>query len=193
MPPRFTCATLLFVASIAAIGAEDQRLSDSRALAKALGKTLQVELVVAMKQGGPVAAIEVCNVRAPGVAADLSAGAAQVGRTALKLRNRRNAPDAEAKAVMRGFEKALADGPDRPPESFVVREDGSARYMRAIPTGAACLACHGDSLAPDVSAQLEALYPEDEATGFSAGQLRGAFIINWPAPESHPGIKVQGK
>jgi hypothetical protein len=58
------------------------------------------------------------------------------------------------------------------------------RYMSAIPTQKICLGCHGKSIDPQVKAKLEALYPEDRATGFSEGDLRGAFVITRadPAP-----------
>lgn len=35
----------------------------------------------------------------------------------------------------------------------------------------------GQSIKPDVQAKLKELYPEDEATGFSEGELRGAFVV----------------
>jgi hypothetical protein len=35
-------------------------------------------------------------------------------------------------------------------------------------------------LSPDVAAKLHDLYPQDRATGFSVGDLRGAFIITAP-------------
>ena len=40
-----------------------------------------------------------------------------------------------------------------------------------------CLTCHGAALSPDVEAALAESYPEDHATGYSAGDLRGAFVV----------------
>jgi hypothetical protein len=34
-----------------------------------------------------------------------------------------------------------------------------------------------ENIAPDVLEQLEKLYPDDTATGFSDGDLRGAFVV----------------
>jgi cytochrome c553 len=59
-------------------------------------------------------------------------------------------------------------------------ENGVAtfRYMKAIPMAAQpCAACHGTDVKPDVLAEIEKLYPQDEATGFKPGELRGAFSI----------------
>jgi hypothetical protein len=52
--------------------------------------------------------------------------------------------------------------------------------MRAIPTDALCLTCHGKTLAPDLAAAIARNYPGDQATGFELGQLRGAFSVTWP-------------
>ena len=49
--------------------------------------------------------------------------------------------------------------------------------MKAIPTGAVSLNCHGTSIAPDVSQALAGIYPEDRGTGFSEGDIRGAFVV----------------
>jgi len=32
-------------------------------------------------------------------------------------------------------------------------------------------------LSPDVTATLAALYPQDQATGYQEGDLRGAFVV----------------
>jgi hypothetical protein len=53
--------------------------------------------------------------------------------------------------------------------------------MKAIPTAEKpCLACHGKEIAPKVAARLAELYPEDAATGYSAGEIRGAFTLSRP-------------
>jgi hypothetical protein len=138
--------------------------------------------MTAIGSGGPVAAIDVCYVEAPAIAAGLSAAAvAKVGRTALKVRNPANVPDADARAVIERFEQAWTNAPGSPaPEHFVVAADGSARYMQGIVTLGLCTSCHGSELTPEVAAAIRTRYPDDEATGFAVGSLRGAFLIDWP-------------
>jgi hypothetical protein len=53
--------------------------------------------------------------------------------------------------------------------------------MRAIPMEPLCTTCHGKTLAPDVAAAIAKAYPNDQATGFEPGQLRGAVSVVWPA------------
>jgi hypothetical protein len=167
-------------------------MEQSRQLAMQLGGELKAELGKAIAAGGPIAAINVCYLRAPEIAAQLSlASGARVGRTALRVRNPSNAPDELERAVLEQFAADLGAGPiDRPLEALFEIRRGDAverRYMRAIPTDALCLTCHGESIAPELAAVIARDYPRDQATGFRLGQLRGAFSVVWPAPSLPPG------
>jgi len=163
------------------------RVEASRNAVKELQGKLVTELQAAMKAGGPVNAIEVCSKRASVIAGDISRQHGwKVGRTSLKYRNPANAPDAWEAQVLQDFEKRKAAGEDPTKlERFaVVNQDGKQvfRYMKAlpIPEGAPCLACHGQKLDPAVAAKLKALYPQDQATAFKTGDLRGAVTITQP-------------
>ena len=163
------------------------RIGTSREAIKSFAGALQKQLSSAMADGGPTAAIEVCNVAAPEIAQAASAARGwSVGRTSLKLRNPANVPDAWELAVLHEFEarKAAGEDPATLDHAEIVGEDGQRtfRYMKAIPTQPVCIVCHGASIAPEVTARLDALYPEDRARGFSIGDIRGAFSITQPVP-----------
>jgi hypothetical protein len=133
-----------------------------------------------------VAAIDVCHTRAPAIAARLSAeSGARVGRTALRVRNAANAPDDLERAVLEQFAGELASGRVEGPleAAFEIKRDAGIErhYLRAIPTEALCLTCHGETLAPELAAAIAREYPGDQATGFKLGELRGAFRVVWPA------------
>ena len=174
----------------AAVAADDDlaaRVDASRAAIKSFAGTLQEQLKSAMAAGGPTAAIEVCKIAAPAIAAEASEDRGwTIGRTSLKLRNPANTPDAWELAVLRGFEARKAAGEDPAGidhAEFVVREGKRTfRYMKAIGTRAVCTVCHGTGIAPEVAAALDAFYPEDRARGFEVGDIRGAFSITQPAP-----------
>lgn len=170
---------------------EPEWIGRSRELVQQLGGELKGELARALSAGGPVAAIAVCRERAPLIAARLSTqSGASVGRTALRVRNPANAPDALERAVLEQFvEDFAAAQADGPVEAMfeIKRGDGiEHRYMRAIPTEGVCLACHGPSLDPALAAAIARDYPEDAATGFKAGELRGAFTVIWPPSPAPP-------
>jgi hypothetical protein len=161
----------------------------SRALADRYQQRLLAALTAALANGGPVAAIGTCADEAPRIASELSAASgASVRRTALRTRNPLAAPDAVERNVLEALRAAplAADG------SLAERSgwDGGGggggvapryRYFRAIPTGPLCLTCHGPAVDPALRAAIQARYPRDAATGFAAGELRGAFSIAWTA------------
>ena len=155
----------------------------ARGAIQAFAPKLKGALKSAMQEGGPVNAIGVCHTEAPEIAADVSAAqGVDIARTSLKVRNPDNTPDAWEKAVLEAFEarKAAGEDPMKLEHYEVVEQDGEKvfRYMKAIPTGAVCLRCHGsEQVKPPVAERLSELYPEDQARGFNIGDLRGAFTI----------------
>ena len=148
-------------------------------------KALKSEVEQAVQSGGPMHAISVCNEKAPKITRQVSLDAGwDVGRTSLKLRNPKNAPDAWEKKVLQDFERRKAAGETLKTMEHheVVEEDGKQhfRYMKAIPLFGVCVNCHGSKIKPDVSAKIYKLYPDDKARGFNPGDLRGAFTVEQP-------------
>lgn len=155
---------------------------EARALVKQFGGKLKPELVAAMKSGGPVHAISVCKDKAPAIAKSLSQSSGwDVKRVSLKNRSPIAEPDAWETKVLNQFEQQRAEGmkPGKIEYSEVVEENGQKtfRYMKAIAIGKGqpCLHCHGTNLNEGVQKKLQALYPNDKATGYTIGQIRGAF------------------
>jgi Protein of unknown function (DUF3365) len=162
----------------------DPHLASARAAAKELGESLKRELMAAIAARGPKAAIESCKTIAPALAETTGAGRGmQIRRTALRLRNPANAPDVWERAVLEDFAaqvKAGADAAKLEHAETVTDASGAStfRYMKAIPMGAVpCLTCHG-APEPALKAEIMRLYPQDQATGFAPGDLRGAFSVS---------------
>ncbi|MCL1960187.1 MAG: DUF3365 domain-containing protein [Desulfovibrionaceae bacterium] len=152
----------------------------SGALADRFQKQLLGALTAAIESKGPAGAVNVCATAAPELAEQLSKeSGATVRRTALRTRNPAAQADATEQRVMDLWGAAPLDGNGRPRRWSSSGEAGEYRYMRAIPTAPMCLTCHGDAIAPDVLAAIKARYPQDQATGFRPGELRGAFSIRW--------------
>jgi cytochrome c551/c552 len=138
-----------------------------------------------MKKGGPTHAIDVCAEVAPSIAGNISQKSGwAVGRTALKVRNPRNAPSVRERAVLMQFQERHAEGESfAKMEDAAIIEDGGRRYlhyMKAIPTQEVCLACHGTQVEAPVQQAIAERYPADAATGFEKGELRGAFTFVKP-------------
>jgi len=182
---KIICAAVIGCLPLSAACADDgmqQNVETGRTIIKEFFGNLKGELVSAMKQGGPVHAISVCNTVAPTLAHQQSEKHGwEVARTSLKVRNPDNAPDAWEKAVLDKFDQRKAAGEDPTKIAYyeVVEENGERyfRMMKAIPTGEVCLKCHGSNIAVPVRAKLDELYPGDTARGYSAGDIRGAFTL----------------
>lgn len=100
-------------------------------------------------------------------------------RTALGVRNPVNAPDDWERQQMEQMSFMLDAGFD--PETLEVAEivtEGDARvfrWMRPVLMAEQCLACHGEAIDTRVKLLLAQEYPLDEATGYAAQQLGGAY------------------
>jgi hypothetical protein len=161
---------------LASSGVSEQSLMDRGAgYLQPLKAQLQSELKAGMAKGVG-AAIEVCRVRAPEIAADLQTDAVEMGRTSHRLRNPGNAARPWIEPLLAGY---LAD-PENARPQLVRLGDGRVGYLEPIATQPLCLVCHGSTIAQPVREQIEDLYPSDRAVGFETGDIRGVFWVEMP-------------
>lgn len=140
-----------------------------------LKKSLKQTLVAGLEKG-PVSAIAACRMAAPQLAEEASTGGARVGRSSLRLRNPSNAP----KPWMRPLLEAYAHSPDQREPMVVAVDTETVGYVEPIFVQPLCVTCHGETIAPDLKVKLAELYPEDRATGYAPGDLRGVFWAELP-------------
>ena len=157
-------------------------LNISKAIAQEFAHNLKNELMNAVKMEGFVAAIPVCKQEAIPIGQQVSEiHSAQVSRVSLKARNPENTPNVWQTKILQEFDQRAAAGEDIKTmgHAELIQNDGKQQlhFMKAIPTGSLCLACHGTTLAPDINAKLSKLYPEDKARGYSLNQVRGAIVV----------------
>lgn len=177
----------LLFAGVALSSASEAQEKTGEAVAGALARRLTSVLQETMAKEGPVAAIAVCNLQALPLTAEVARAHPEVRglrRVGVRTRNPANAPDemdrralAALMASWKGAESAKGIVmSDRTPEGLE-----RTRYYRPLPTAPACLVCHGPSasIASPVAEALRKLYPRDEATGFGAGDLRGAIVVEF--------------
>ncbi len=155
--------------------AQREQLAKADAARDALFARLQAALMAAMQDEGPAGAIAVCSEVAPELAAAVSNEYnLTIGRTSFRTRNPDNAPPDWARPY-------VAERREEP----VYLEHPGTRHVAAlllIRTQAQCLTCHGpaENIQPAIREQLDALYPDDQATGFALDELRGYFHIVVP-------------
>ena len=174
----------LFLASATAVLANEPENTplqqEARQLAQQFVGQLKPQLKQAMTEGGPTHAIEICANVAPRIADSMTAQSGWlVKRVSLKSRNASRAqPDKWEQAVLQQFDQRQAAGESATAIHYSETVNGQYRYMQAQGVAAICLTCHGEDLSEPVRATLEKYYPDDWATGYSLGQVRGAISLS---------------
>lgn len=168
---------LFSLAASATPNSDETLQQEAAALIKPFAEQLLGTVKKASAEGGPAKAIEACQLLAPDITRQHSQAPWTVGRTALKLRNPNNSPDAWERSVLERFSQQAATGTPLNQLRHGEVIDGEYRYMQAIGTLPDCLGCHGEKIEPTLVELLDERYPEDQARGFRAGDLRGAFTL----------------
>ena len=166
---------LALVLAASGARAEDPVEARGKALLAPFKQALQQALKAGLTEG-PVAAVDACHFRAPEIAREASREGVRVGRASHRLRNPANVAPDWVEPILARY---LASPDSRAPEAVDLGE-GRRGYVEPIPLAPLCVTCHGDVLAPALEERITSLYPEDEATGFAPGDLRGVFWVEMP-------------
>ena len=166
-------------------------VQSTRGIAGDLLGQLGQKLKAAMSTEGPLAAVSVCKESAPAIARQLSiAHDAKVTRVGTRVRNQNmGVPNAWQTTALKQFDTRLSQGEKAADiEFWQVADNGHGkselRYAKAIAVQPQCLSCHGSAqdIATPLAEKLRIEYPNDQATGYSVGQLRGAVVVTRPIP-----------
>ena len=147
---------------------------------KALGSGLMAELTEALDSGDPTNAVTTCRDEAPVIASQVAAShGVSIGRTSHRLRNSSNTPPDWALPLVN--ERVAVP-------TFLKGPAGELGALLPIRLKAECEMCHGSPEAIDETLleALRASYPDDRATGFAAGDLRGWFWVEAPPSATAP-------
>lgn len=104
--------------------------------------------------------------------AELGASSFRFRRVSVKNRNPLNAPSTQQAEILQQWNS----GQIKP---AFYQAEGKFYTMHPIRvTQRLCLSCHGDAATLDkkAAAEIARLYPQDKATGYRLGDLRGAFV-----------------
>lgn len=151
--------------------AQLQRAIEAR---DALAKALKTDLLDAIQSGGPTHAVDFCHANASPIAQRVrDTHGVEIGRTSHKLRNPENTAPGWMQPVV---EQQVAQ-----PHAFATKQ-GTLGVAYPIMLENACVLCYGtsDQITPDTAEIIADRYPEDRATGFAPGDLRGWFWVQVP-------------
>ena len=133
-------------------------------------------LMGTLQDASPADAIHVCREKAPEIATRLSVDGVRMGRTSHKTRNPANTPEPWVEPLLAAY---LENPTDTKPRAVYV-DDSTMGYVEPIYVVHFCLSCHGPSIEPALLEEIQSVYPQDQATGFRANDLRGLFWVTLP-------------
>jgi len=152
-------------------------------IAKGTSEELSGKLMAKMKEGGIPLAVEYCNTAALPLTSKISKEEhVSIKRTSIKVRNPLNTANKEEIQIINKFLSMI----DRnvPPKPLVKLDlSGNPHYYAPIFVDSKCLICHGTpdkELSRKADSIIKTYYPEDLATGFKEGDLRGIWSISFP-------------
>ena len=161
---------------------------------KELKTVLKSNLQKEMKAKGPVGAMQFCANHALELTDQVNQKMRKgtvIKRVSQKYRNPTNQPDSVDEKVFAYF-KMIKEKKGEYPNDFIIRIRHKQnknleiyRYYEPLVMDKPCLACHGENLSEDVKKELAKLYPNDLATGYKMGELRGLISV-----EVHPDVFV---
>jgi hypothetical protein len=157
-------------------------LAEARTAARELSEKIRGLLMQELAGGGFEGAVAVCAAKAPAETALYRRTFGNpIRRVSLRPRNPANEPDAWERAGLLSFDRLVALERPGAERWEVVRQDGreTLRYLKPLVANAMCMTCHGDraQIPPAVLAVVEKQYPQDRATGYAAGDVRGAVSV----------------
>lgn len=143
---------------------------------------LSGNLMSKMKEGGIPVAVEFCSEKALPITKEISDNySVQIKRTSLKWRNPLNTPTENELFVIKEFQKELGRS-ELLKAKVRLDQNGTPHYYAPILIEKKCLMCHGTlnkELSRAADSIIKSYYPEDLATGFSEGDLRGIWSISF--------------
>jgi hypothetical protein len=152
------------------------RVSVAEAAADDLRTTLSTRLARAIGESGPEGGIDVCSREARALTAEVSKRhQVEIGRTSTRLRNPANA----ARPWLTGYLEQTSGKKAADVSPAVFDLDNRLGVVQPLATLPLCTSCHGpaENLSAPIKAVLERSYPEDRATGFAVGDLRGVLWV----------------
>jgi len=143
----------------------------------ALGKNL----INAIQDKGTVGAIGFCNTHAIRLTDSISTMKnAVIQRVSDRPRNQDNRATEEELRYIEFFKRTVSSGNEVQP--VVNISNGEVDFYYPIITNTMCLQCHGkpkEQILPETLGTLKKMYPDDEATGYGANEVRGIWAIRF--------------
>lgn len=158
---------------------QEHWIGEGKKIAESAQKALGENLIAALQEGGPTYAVEFCNSEAIPLTDSASlAMNVDLKRVSDKNRNPVNRANEEELQFINYAKEQLAKGEEIHP---AIKESGGQIVgLYPIITNEMCLNCHGrrgEEILDDTYEKIKHLYPEDLATGYRSGEIRGLWVV----------------
>lgn len=158
-------------------------VAEGQEITQAVFKTLSSNLQKAMAEGGVKHAVQFCNIEAMPLTDSLSTNfGVELRRASHRPRNPANQADSlELESIMLYMKQIKQEAELKP---LVYESNQHITYHAPIRiANALCLSCHGQpsiDISDNDLKTITELYPDDHATGFTFGELRGIWSVRFP-------------
>lgn len=181
---RKSSFSLFFISSLlmAEPLTQEQMIQKGTEVSSALVQKLGGELKTQMQSGGPIAALHFCSQNALSLTEQIAKeSGTSIKRVSTQNRNPVNAATPEEKTLLSQWQTMIKNGEALPPYKLTKRSDGQTAYYKPILiNNEACLKCHGDiAVDSPLAKAIKETYPEDQATGYKMGDLRGMITVSF--------------
>lgn len=148
-----------------------------KAAKKALGGALKKKI----SKSGHAAAIGFCNLNASEITNEIGQGEVlSISRVSDRPRNPENEAKGESLEILNKMHLLMQQHKKSPqPMLGANTQQGIQKIYYPILTNNLCLGCHGTSetIKTSILDTLNRLYPNDQARGYQANELRGAWVV----------------
>ena len=164
-----------------------QAMVEARQISSELTDKVRRLLLKEIEIGGLAGAVRVCSEMAQNTTREFNARSGHtVRRISLRYRNPWNLPDKYERRKLEELDLLNKKKEMKNEYVEVIDEEGQKylRYMRPLVALPLCINCHGpkESISAEVKTILSEKYPDDRATGFLVGDLRGAISVKIVLP-----------
>ena len=143
-------------------------------------KALSKELIDAINEGGVQHAVGYCHLKASPLIDSLSkVYEVKISRVSDRYRNPENKPGALDLTVLATYRQQVSEGSELQPH-LEITADEVVFYSPILILNPVCLQCHGEAGSTMEQANydfIKSKYPDDQATGYKFGDLRGVWRI----------------
>lgn len=180
----FVTVVILFSSCQKGLTDKDKKeyIAKGKEIALGTSEHLGIQLTKSMNEGGVVKALPFCNTMAMPLTDEMSLKYnASIKRTSHKLRNEKNEPTQEEIRVLNQY-KNLVETNKQPNPIIELDKSGNPHFYAPIVLQKKCLSCHGEigkNLTVETDSIIKSYYPNDVATGFKEGGLRGIWSITF--------------